>query len=85
MINAKIFTYIEKYSQKIYFKVNDLIFKVLYFTFYAKNKPISNNVLIVVPDRLGDNILRIELIRRYINFFESQNIFFFVVQKKVRL
>lgn len=64
--------------KKIYHKTIDIIFTCLIYFFRFKKYEVTNNVLIVVPDGIGDNILRLEVIKNYIEYFESKSIYFLV-------
>jgi len=67
--------------KKIYRKTSDLIFTGLIFFFSLKKNNISNNVLIVIPDGLGDNILRLEVIKKYFEYFKSKRIYVLVTNE----
>ena len=65
-------------TKKIYHQTSDIMFTCLIYFFSFKKYDITNNVLIVVPDGIGDNILRLEVIKNYIEYFESKSIYFLV-------
>jgi len=67
--------------KKNYRKTSDLIFTGLIFFFSLKKNNISNNVLIVIPDGLGDNILRLEVIKKYFEYFKSKRIYIIVTNE----
>ena len=55
-------------TKKVYRKTSDVIFTSLIYFFRFKKNNVSNNVLIVVHDGLGDNILRLEVIKKYFEY-----------------
>jgi ADP-heptose:LPS heptosyltransferase len=65
-------------TKKIYHQTSDIMFTCLIYFFSFKKYDKTNNVLIVVPDGIGDNILRLEVIKNYIEYFESKSIYFLV-------
>jgi ADP-heptose:LPS heptosyltransferase len=70
--------FIKNALKYIYYGVNNFIFSLLCFIKKAENKPIEGNILIIISDGLGDNIVRIELLRRYVDFFSNKNLTFLI-------
>ncbi len=79
IVQTALFIYV--LTKKTYYKTIDIIFTCLIYFFRFKKYDITSNVLIVVPDGIGDNILRLEVIKNYIEYFKCKSIYFLISEE----
>ncbi|OJW75143.1 glycosyltransferase family 9 protein [Spirosoma sp. 48-14] len=62
----------------IYINTIEYIFTILTIFYSKKPKNHSNKILFIANDGIGDNIIRISILRKYIEFFKTEDIYFLV-------